>query len=215
MLNKTILELIKEEVANINDVSADMAIKVSAMGRRACLESEDASVKETLVTYAKSHKEQYVNGSILIGEDKEAANQMYEELLKNVGDIDTNDAVQALNVLPFYIEAETYIGKKEHYQDVTVRFNSAVEALEENFDTTNAITLMLALVSAYELMSEQLFEHYMAVADNYKKLLKEVLPKLECASKEDRMIAAYTIYRAADMKIILKEKYETVADELI
>lgn len=214
MLNNTLLEFIKKEAACLTGADRAKAIKVSAMARRAWKETDDNTLKEALLTYANANKKEYVNGSVFTMADMDAAKAMYEDLLANVSDIDTTVPLNALNVLPFYIEAETNIGKKEHYQDVSVRFNAAVEKL----DTTNVsdtVTLMLALVSAYELMSEQIFEYYMAVATNYKKLLKEMLPRLENASSEDRMIAAYTIVRAADMKIILAEKYECLSDDLL
>lgn len=223
MLNSTLLDLIKAKMSAISATVDTDAVKTLVMARRACVESNDSELISAFTEYVRNNKTEYACGSGLVylsdstGDDsyKDAAVDTYNRLLEAISGIDTTVPENTLAILPFYIQAETYLGKKEHYQDVTVRFNEAVAKFEANVNANDAVTLMLALTAAYELMSEQLFEHYMAVAQNFKKVYKLSWELIANADADTKAMAAYTIFRATDMKILLAEKYDTFAKSLL
>jgi len=147
----------------------------------------------------------------LIDANEATAREKYQELLEKIGSIDTTDVYNALEYLPFFVEGETTFGKKEHYNDINVRFANATKKVS----LLTAPTLMLALISSICVMSEQIFEHYMALFDDFKLILANNKNEFFDLSEEDKFIVAFAVSIACDKKVLLKEKYEEFVEQLL
>jgi len=87
--------------------------------------------------------------------------------------------------------------------------------LSGELDTKSASTLLLALITAIEYMSEQLFEHHMALIDDFKKVVATYKEAFKDTEGNVRIKAAYAVNRACDMKVLLAEKYDSYVEELV
>lgn len=113
-------------------------------------------------------------------------------------------------LLPFYTEYETKIGKKEKYNDIIGQFKRVRERIKE-ISVSQALLVkefyLLALLESYQVISEQIFEHYKLLEDYIKELLKE--------EKDNSIIIAYGILKSCNSKALLKEKYQDRGIEIL
>lgn len=198
-----------------NEKTKDTSLKcmLVLMAIRYAKESKDATYLDKLIK--DDVKEAYTACAYIYKKD-EKANIYYEKLLKNIKKIDTTNMDTALKTLPFYMLAETELGKKEHYQDIAVRYTELTAKLtSDKADASQIAKYLFAVITTVEYMSEQLFEYYMALADMFKKALKKNLKVLEKEDKNTKILTAFALERACDMRIILREKYQAVIDELL
>ena len=125
---------------------------------------------------------------------------------------------QAYEIYPFYMNYESLDGKKEHYNDaiaqVRAYFNDVYEKSDKNF--MDASTMLACLLDTCENTSQQLYEIFDELRGYARKVIADI--KEKGYSKEDDAnaanLAAYGIYKACRMKLVLAEKYEEVADSL-
>lgn len=221
MLSTKLSEAIKNQEIS-NEDKCDAAIKLS-MKLHAYEESKDAYLKEQITEYADRDNKYtfagtaYVCANAINGTDKynNKAVAVYEDLLKNISSTDTTDLCTAVKTMPFYMMAETKLGKKEHYNDITVRFKALTDKISKEFTADEAARYLVTVINVMEYMSQELFEHYMALADMFKNMLKASKDKLLSADATTKMYAAYAVNRACDMRVILTEKYEALAEELL
>lgn len=212
MIKKELVEKISEFAKKSDELCAG---KITML-KQVAIETKSQELLDCITAYAKSHSEDYACGSTLVMVDEESAKKLYEKLLSEIASIDTTVTCAAMKVLPFYGEAETVLGKKEHYQDVTVRFGETTKKLlAGEKDVKSASTLLLALITAIDLMSEQLFEHHMALIDDFKEVFATYKEDFKASEGNTRIKAAYAVNRACDMKVLLAEKYDSYVDELV
>ncbi len=109
---------------------------------------------------------------------------------------------------------ETAFGGKEHYHAITVAFNELAKK-EPCCDTAKAM-FMEALIDTIEAIDQPVYELYRSLVDLFRAQLKGLIANGEVAliDEKAKMILAYAIKKACDMKVILAEKYEAVADKI-
>lgn len=106
-------------------------------------------------------------------------------------------------VMPFYTEYETKIGKKEKYNDIIEQFKCIRKRVKADHKNELSVLVkeyyLLSLVESYQVISEQIFEHYKTLEDFIKEAIRE--------NKTDSVLIAYGIFKACKMKALLQEKY--------
>lgn len=110
------------------------------------------------------------------------------------------------------MDVKSAVKEKEHYADIVAWFCSLGDL--------DADQLVL-LTDTIDQMSEEIFEHYKALCD----LLKGQLQRIRRICREEGVMTAYpddsvrrrllyVIENACKQRVVLKEKYEALADEL-
>lgn len=110
------------------------------------------------------------------------------------------------------MDVKKAVKEKENYADIVQWFRS-----QGDLD----IGQMELLADTIDEMSEEIFEHYRALC----QLLKEQLQRIRriCGEEgcgnafpeaSERSRLAYVIEKACEQKVILREKYEDLANEL-
>jgi Predicted unsaturated glucuronyl hydrolase involved in regulation of bacterial surface properties, and related proteins len=116
------------------------------------------------------------------------------------------------STLAFYMMCETQLGKKQAYKDIVDQFHEIKRAVEE--DTKHArIYFFMEILDTLEAMSEQIYEYYHELKIMFRDILKDGVPYT--ANSEEPFIVAATILRACRMKVLLTEKYEQVAFDIL
>lgn len=216
------IERVIKRVVNINAASTDMwdGLAVSAAVslyrksgcealRRALLSKADDFLKEETIELKDISEIEYSSAPCLLyeaykitGEDK------YKE--KAVA-LEKSDSYMGL---AFDMMHETLFGGKEHYHAITLKFTELAER-ERQTDIEKAM-FMEALINTIEAIDQPVYELYRSLVDIFRKELK----KLMCQGTDDTLIKdakaelifAHAIRKACDMKVILAEKYEHIAD---
>lgn len=109
---------------------------------------------------------------------------------------------------------ETAFGGKEHYHAITVAFNEL--AKKEACCETGKAMFMEALIDTIEAIDQPVYELYRSLVDLFRAQLKTLIANGEVTLTDEKagMILAYAIKKACDMKVILAEKYEAIADKI-
>lgn len=124
----------------------------------------------------------------------------------------------AYRVLPFLMAYEMKLNRMENVGGLTRRICSLHKAMwhadEGALDAEHA-RYILALADAVEECSEQLYEHWRALADLYRGTVKDVLPKLDEAEANAVLTAACGLLKGVRMGLIDGERYLPLALRLL
>lgn len=100
---------------------------------------------------------------------------------------------------------------KARYKDIVVYF--------QELDTLSMDHLVL-LIDTVDLMSEEIFEHYKALQEIFKKAVSEILIRRQTEGSfgfltdSQRCQLSYALQKAWNLKVLLREKYEEYDMEL-
>ncbi len=124
-----------------------------------------------------------------------------------------SDNIEVLyKVEPFYMAYETFLGKKENYNDIINQFKAA-RAIMNSAKTTvlDTYNYSMALVDTVSVTSEQIFEHYKQLEVQLKEAIKVMLPY----GDELDIAAGYVILKACNQGHLLREKYEHKGEKIV
>ncbi|HIX16403.1 MAG TPA: hypothetical protein H9740_11905 [Candidatus Hungatella pullicola] len=122
--------------------------------------------------------------------------QTGDEKYKKAMDRIANSGDASLKLMPFMAAYETAYRKKEHYNLIAQAFTEKESLTPED---------MAALINTVEQMSQEIYEYYRELKDLFCKKIKEFLPGMEDSS--DRMILAYSVLKACNLRVLQPEKY--------
>lgn len=94
-------------------------------------------------------------------------------------------------------------GKKEHYNELVSRMETAVAACEDTSEARSE--LLLVLVDAISYVSIEIYEKHRRLCELYKQLIHQAL-----AAGDDNERLGDAILEGCRMGILLKEKYEQI-----
>ena len=117
------------------------------------------------------------------------------------------------STLAFYMMCETKLGKKQAYKDIVDYFMEMKEVIDKNDMKYSKISFFMAVLDTLEGMSEQIYEYYHELKTMFRNLLKSGVPY--DADTEEPFIVAATNLRACRMKVLLTEKYEQMAVDIL
>ena len=124
--------------------------------------------------------------------------------------------------LAFDMMHETMFGGKEHYHAITVKFAELADK-ERKTDVEKAM-FMEALIDTIAAIDQPVYELYRSLVDIFRRELRTLAAKdtytggereTECTLLGDakaELVLAYAVKKACDMKVVLAEKYEYIAD---
>lgn len=142
-------------------------------------------------------------------------------------------------IMPFYMNYETVFHKKEGYNDIIAKFNTLRDEYfnEENelyvnnkgdFKTDKSALHAMTLIDTIENTSEEIYEHYKKLMVWFKETIKGVLRYQDKDSKliyeatnsnnvnlTTSLITVYAIKKACKYNVLLSEKYENMANEML
>ncbi|MCR5518037.1 MAG: hypothetical protein K6F17_05645 [Lachnospiraceae bacterium] len=153
----------------------------------------------------------FASDVVFKGENITVTQEEYEDIIAKKDEFDPSDMHAYLVTVPKYMDGETRLGKKEHYQDIVNKVMACKACVCED----NVVPYLLGTIETFANTSEQLFEHHMAIRTAFKEVLSEYKDKLCSMPPKKKIIAAYAINRAIDMKVLLAEKYEALVDKLM
>lgn len=109
------------------------------------------------------------------------------------------------------MEGKEAVKDKARYQEIVAYFQG------QRIQDPEALAQMIDII---ELMSEEIYEHYRAMADLFKENVSWLLDKREregsfgFLTEEQRRRLSYTLEKAGRLKVLLWEKYEEYNEEL-
>ena len=126
--------------------------------------------------------------------------------------------------MPFVMEYETKVNKKEGYnriQEIFAEAGKAAEKLSFEKDSEELADYMTALALCGGLIDEEVFDHY----KNLEKAFKKVLHRMADPAVPGRLTAAFdseaaekrigkAICLACDAGMILEEKYRELGEKM-
>lgn len=117
--------------------------------------------------------------------------------------------------LAFDMMYETYFGGKERYHAITVAFKE-LDAHKNDTEMGQAV-FMEALIDTVEAINQPVYELYRALVDLFRANAKELLIKGSRPFEDEKAncVFAYAVKKACDMKVLLAEKYEAQAVEVL
>lgn len=168
----------------------------------------DAAYREFLLDTAKNASLSTGTATALFFAWKETGDEMYEKAILEEGkkafDI-LEDLAEVYKVHPFFMAYDTAYAKKEHYANIVRIF--------KNMDFSDNWNLA-SLIDVISVMSPEIYEHYRALQDLFRKKIKENVEhvggweKLNEQKPIDRAIMGYVILSACANRTLLAEKYE-------
>lgn len=200
-----------EEFLNL----AKMHPECASMTIPACIQYydavEDAAYREFLLDTAKNASLSTGTANALFFAWRETRDEMYEKAILEEGkkafDV-LEDLAEVYKVHPFFMAYDTVYAKKEHYADIVRIF--------ETMDFSDHWNLA-ALIDVISVMSPEIYEHYRALQDLFRKKIKEAVEhvggwdRLNEQKPMDRAITGYVILSACANRTLLAEKYEEYA----
>lgn len=118
-------------------------------------------------------------------------------------------------VLPLYLEYETKFNEKENYNDVYRCMKDARAGFQnERVPMESRIYDLMVLIDMYENSSEEVFEQHKQYSIWFKAALKDVLVEQRYELEETAVIA-YCILKGCRLGILLQEKYQRFAEEMV
>ena len=124
--------------------------------------------------------------------------------------------------MAFDMMHETMFGGKEHYHAITVKF-AGLSDRERKTDIEKAM-FMEALIDTIAAIDQPVYELYRSLVDIFRTELKKLTAQGEYTrgvhdteytllkDAKAELVLAYAIKKACDMKVVLAEKYECIAD---
>ncbi len=109
------------------------------------------------------------------------------------------------------MDVKEMVRDKARYKEIVTYF--------QEFNTLGAQELVL-LIDTIELMSEEIFEHYKALQEIFKKAVSEILIRRQTEGSfgfltdSQRCQLSYALQKAWNLKVLLREKYEEYDMEL-
>lgn len=119
--------------------------------------------------------------------------------------------------LPFRMAYEMKLNRMEKVGATAAMFRSAHERLWDKKAGRHGDSLLeegwflLALTDAISVCSDQLYEHWRAMVDIYREMLRGVLPVLADADAQTMMLLLYALLTGVEMGLIDPERYLPVA----
>ncbi len=117
--------------------------------------------------------------------------------------------------LPLYLEFETKFNEKENYNDVYRCMKNSREYFEDNAVSLECRAYdLMALIDMYENSSEEVFEQHKQYSVWFKEALKPVMAREQKGIKETAIIA-YCILKGCRLGVLLQEKYQQMAEDMV
>lgn len=132
--------------------------------------------------------------------------------------IDSAEAMYA--VLPFRMAYEMKLGGMEKVGKVAAKFREAHKAMWDakrglfGGDVRSTAYALLALTDAIDTCADQLYEHWRAMVDIYREVLRGVLT-VEAPADETGAMLVYAIHEGVRMNLIDPERYLPVAEKRV
>lgn len=141
--------------------------------------------------------------------------------------------------MPFYMNYETVFHKKEGYNDIIAKFDALRNEFfneekelyvtdESEFKTEFSALHAMTLIDTIENTSEEIYEHYKKLMVWFKETIKGVLKyqdkdsMLICESTNSNkvnlwtsLMTAYAMKKACKYSVLLSEKYDDIANDMI
>lgn len=151
-------------------------------------------------------------------------------LSRQLGEI--KDSKTLAEKLPFRMFCETQYGKKEGYQDIVRQFREIKDSDYDRMfhgtcqgkkaESLELAYFLAACADTLEVTSKEIYEHYRYLADIMKRavcdlrrngfFLEDSMKKID---KETASLLGAAILKGCEMKILLREKYETIGKTLV
>ena len=216
-------ELIKSMIARLSEIKADETGMWDGLAVNAATQLYKKTLNKDLEAALLKLADEFVAGVKVMDIDKvefTTAPCILYTAFKLTGDEKYKNKAMELEKseakmgFAFDMMHETAFGGKEHYHAITVAFNELAKK-EACCDTGKAM-FMEALIDTIEAIDQPVYELYRSLVDLFRAQLKGLLNNGNVVLADDKakMILAYAIKKACDMKVILAEKYEAVADEI-
>ena len=107
--------------------------------------------------------------------------------------------------MPALMREQKENGKKDQYIEITKVLTDATEKVQTREEK---LELLQALIGTLENMDFQIYELYRALADCFKKVLKDVVSEYDFLQAEEKKVVSDVVKRACTIRILLEEKYE-------
>ncbi|MGN0316364.1 MAG: hypothetical protein ACI4E1_00335 [Lachnospira sp.] len=134
----------------------------------------------------------------------------------------------AYAVYPFYMMYETKNGGKERYNDIIGQikklhaesFYERAEKAASDEEALNALIYYAAgLIDVLEVMDQALYEIFGKVREYFKETVKKVLESKKyddiTTVTEYDLLFAYAVLKGCRMKVLLTERYEAFAENIV
>ncbi|MDE6904932.1 MAG: hypothetical protein K2P76_08385 [Lachnospiraceae bacterium] len=117
---------------------------------------------------------------------------------------------------PFYMSYETYFHNKADYGDFYLQMRKFEPAMIRSVTWEDACFLMM-LIDVIDSMSQEIFEHYRALKEIFKRTIKKSIPPLTSqeVDKKAGLAMGYVIVKACSIKVLNSEKYVHIGLSLI
>ena len=206
------------------NAAADCAVRV-------CLSLEDEMAKQHVIAWADSliaaDSCTPACGKALFAALAATGDEKYREAIEGVmtdvgrEPLDVIDSAEAMYaVLPFRMAYEMKLGGMEKVGKVAAQFRAAHKALWDAqsglFGGSVKATAyaLLALVDAIDTCADQLYEHWRAMVDIYREVLRGALAA-EFAADEAGAMLVYATLEGVRMNLIDPERYLPMAEKRI
>ena len=107
--------------------------------------------------------------------------------------------------MPVLMKEQKENGKKDQYIEITKVLTEATDRVQARKEK---LELLEALIGTLENMDFQIYELYRALADCFKKVLKELLTGYSSLEAAEKQTVSEAVKRACAIRILLEEKYE-------
>lgn len=138
-------------------------------------------------------------------------------------EIDKNLYLAAGKVYPVYTAYETTVNKKEGYPDIMCQMRILDKKVETEFTEDNAVLYLKALVDTILAISPEIYENYRELIDMFRGKVKRAIADFSLSAekqyagltkKENADILLAALQAAFDGDVLLKEKYQSLAEAL-
>lgn len=119
-------------------------------------------------------------------------------------------------VYPFYMAYETRFHNKADYASFVLQTRKFEPALIRTV-TWRDVCFLMSLIEVIDNTSKEIYEHYKALVEIFKRTVKKVIQPLTSQEVEPKMGLAmgYVIAKACNLKVLNSEKYIQIGLEFI
>lgn len=126
-------------------------------------------------------------------------------------------------VYPVYTAYETTENKKEGYPDIMQQMRALEKRVEREFSQENAVWYLKTLSDTIAAISPEIYENYRELIDMFRSKIKAAITQFDLTGakeyggleKENARILYEALQTAFANEVLLKEKYESLAEALV
>ena len=147
-----------------------------------------------------------------------------EDGIFDMTEIDSNLYLAAGKVYPVYTAYETTENKKAGYPDIMSQMRALEKRVDAEFTEENVVFYLKALVDTIAAISPEIYENYRELIDMFRGKIKKAIATFGLAAdkqyaglgkKENAEILHEALQTAFDGEVLLKEKYQSLAEALV